>query len=243
LTANFILKMVTEMSKGQKKGSAFERKMCKVLSRWYSRGMKGRKGERDDIFWRTDGSGARATCRMKKGLSTSNSCGDVATLSGSGRRFIRLCMIELKKGYTAKKNQIRNESVSITNLVDSQLKNKKKEPILLRWVKKAIKEAEEHNRKHPIIIFQRDRKEPCIVIQRHTFQMLTKNFRRFINSNDGTLLWVQIQGLDFLVFPLSNFLWWCPPQAFFRKVRVLKRKDQWNIGQFGGKRIRNFKGF
>lgn len=43
------------------KGSVFEREICKALGRWWT------DGERDDIFWRTAGSGARATCRLERG--------------------------------------------------------------------------------------------------------------------------------------------------------------------------------
>jgi len=41
------------------KGSSFEREICTILSKWWT------NNERDDVFWRTAGSGARATTRSK----------------------------------------------------------------------------------------------------------------------------------------------------------------------------------
>jgi hypothetical protein len=67
------------MGKKSKKGSAFERSTLKELSTWFS------KGERDDIFWRTAGSGARATTRAKTGKMTADSAGDITAIHSSGK--------------------------------------------------------------------------------------------------------------------------------------------------------------
>jgi hypothetical protein len=78
---------------GQRKGSSFERAICKRLSLWWT------NDKRDDIFWRTSGSGARATTRSKQGRSTKNQYGDVQAVDPIGQPLIDLCAIELKKGY------------------------------------------------------------------------------------------------------------------------------------------------
>ena len=70
------------------KGSQFERQIAKELSKWFSR------GERDDLFWRTAGSGARATTRMKQNIDTANSAGDLGFLHLEGKPFIDICLIE-----------------------------------------------------------------------------------------------------------------------------------------------------
>jgi len=52
-TGERYIKEVMEMAKG----GEFERDISRFLSRWWT------YGERDDVFWRTSASGARATTR------------------------------------------------------------------------------------------------------------------------------------------------------------------------------------
>lgn len=59
---------------GKGKGSAFERVVCKQLSAWVS------AGKRDDLFWRTAGSGARATQVFKASGRTVQGVGDVVSV-------------------------------------------------------------------------------------------------------------------------------------------------------------------
>jgi hypothetical protein len=73
---------------GMKKGSAFERQICKQLSFWWS------NNEDPNIFWRSQGSGGRAT-RVK----SVQQYGDVAAVDPSGKRLLETVSIELKKGY------------------------------------------------------------------------------------------------------------------------------------------------
>ena len=79
------------MAKRQK-GQNFERDICKKLSLWY--------GGRKDIFWRTAGSGARATVRMKQDKCTALSAGDIGCIDPIGSQFLEVCLIELKRGYS-----------------------------------------------------------------------------------------------------------------------------------------------
>lgn len=83
------------MAKGKSKGSAFERQVAKDLSLWWT------KGERDDIFWRSQTSGARATQRKKQGKSTANQDGDLTAMDVIGQPLISKLSIELKCGYPA----------------------------------------------------------------------------------------------------------------------------------------------
>lgn len=80
------------MSNGNKKGSSFERKICKQLSLWWT------DGERDDVFWRSSQSGGRATQRAKKGKTTYGSYGDIAAVDPYGEPLLKLFTIELKRG-------------------------------------------------------------------------------------------------------------------------------------------------
>jgi len=80
---------------GSNKGSSFERDICKQLSLWIS------KGTRDDIFWRTAGSGARATNRKRRGQTTCNSEGDMGCLDAEFSWFTDGILIECKRGYNS----------------------------------------------------------------------------------------------------------------------------------------------
>lgn len=79
-----------------KKGSAFEREICKRLSLWWT------DGERDDVFWRSSQSGGRATLRAQKGMRTFGSYGDIAAVDPIGQPLLDVFTIELKRGSTYK---------------------------------------------------------------------------------------------------------------------------------------------
>lgn len=74
------------------KGASFERKISKELSLWWS------GGSRDDIFWRSCISGARATVRHRQGKDTFGSYGDIAAVDPVGQDLLRIVTIELKRG-------------------------------------------------------------------------------------------------------------------------------------------------
>lgn len=74
------------------KGPNFERETCKQLSDWWIAG-------RDDIFWRSDGSGGRATSRHKRGKATFGQVGDVRVSDPIGAPLLKAFTIELKRGY------------------------------------------------------------------------------------------------------------------------------------------------
>lgn len=75
------------------KGSDYERLLCERLSLWWT------DGERDDVFWRTAGSGARATTRHKAGKKTNGQHGDIGALDTVGAPLVSVLSIELKRGY------------------------------------------------------------------------------------------------------------------------------------------------
>lgn len=81
------------MSRSKQKGNKFERDICKKLSLWWS------NDDRDDIFWRSQTSGGRATQRAAKGKHTFGQSGDIAAVDPIGQPLIDLLTIELKKGY------------------------------------------------------------------------------------------------------------------------------------------------
>ena len=73
------------------KGENFERTVSKLFSLWWT------NGKENDIFWRTAGSGGRATVRMKKNLSTHDSAADIRAEHPDGKSFTKSCLIECKK--------------------------------------------------------------------------------------------------------------------------------------------------
>lgn len=79
---------------GSRKGSSWEREICKQLSLWWT------YGKDEDVFWRTAGSGARATVRSKQNKNTFGQHGDIQATNPTGQRLIDVCCIELKRGYS-----------------------------------------------------------------------------------------------------------------------------------------------
>jgi len=76
---------------GKTKGGEFERLIAKRLSLWLS------NGERDDLFWRTNGSGSRHTTRKKLDKDTEGQDGDIcSTCSGDSEKFRKIFSLELK---------------------------------------------------------------------------------------------------------------------------------------------------
>ena len=77
---------------GARKGSAFERTICRKLSEWWT------DGKTDDVFWRSSQSGGRATIRGRKGKRTAGSYGDIVALDPIGEPLLKMFTIELKCG-------------------------------------------------------------------------------------------------------------------------------------------------
>lgn len=131
------------------KGSQFERGFCRKLSLWWT------YGERDDIFWRSSGSGARATQRSKRGKKTSGSYGDVSAIDPSGFPLLKHLVIELKRGYN---------SHSITDLIDGKAK-----PLYLQWIDKLEKERKEAGADGWMLIVRKDHRKEMVFMNRLPF--------------------------------------------------------------------------
>ena len=231
--------------KVKSKGNNFERLICKKLSLWYS------ENKRDDIFWRTSGSGSRATQRMKNESLTINSCGDVCALDETGAKFINNYLIELKCGYghKIKKGKTPNgksscsisTGLSLADIVERMARDKAKKPLIIEWLDKAKKEARNNNIKEVIIIFKRDRKDICIVLSKTTFDMLELNHqKKWMYPNDGPSITAHFNSHTFKVLKLNDFLYWCNPKAFFRRISTLNKtgikrrnKKPWKKGKYG----------
>lgn len=77
------------MTSGPRKGSTFERTICRQLSRWVS------NGARDDLFWRNVISGGQFTFAARKGKAVGVP-GDLRATDPQGFEFLSLFMVECK---------------------------------------------------------------------------------------------------------------------------------------------------
>lgn len=216
------------------KGSDFERNAVKALSWWWS------YGERDDIFYRTAGSGARHTARMKKSISTYNSAGDVGYLDPEGKVLIDYFLIELKRGYTSmgritrKAIQTELERIEKKNLDPAEALQKfisrklkkggdvidvldfidaNKECVLTKWWDKAEKEKEKSGRKEILIILKRDMKNECIMT---TYNVIDT----FANIDDFRLIQFEPAGYQeqYIIVLLEDFLEKIDPNTIKRSI-------------------------
>jgi len=121
------------------KGSAFERKICRSLSLWWS------NGEQNDIFWRSPGSGAWARGKDKNNPGW----GDVMAVKPEGKPLTDKFVIELKRGYPK---------------LDIISDNIKSEGILIQFLIKLEKTCIQSGNRLPVLIYKKDRKQEMICI-------------------------------------------------------------------------------
>ncbi|MBW2632189.1 MAG: hypothetical protein JRC90_10640 [Deltaproteobacteria bacterium] len=192
--------MAKKRGMGKHKGNAFERKVSKQLSLWWTH------GKHDDIFWRTDTSGGRATIR--KGKRTYGQHGDICARHESGTALTELCTIECKHGYVKD---------SLADLIDRQERQK---PTYLKFIMQATKEKRSAKTPYWLLITQRTGREPLVLFphdmlmklfqyQSHfSFFNLSPNFRLTIKVPDKKEA-VWIAGTS-----LSEFTRWINPKCF-----------------------------
>ena len=131
---------------GHYKGSEFEREISRRLSLWWTQDLPE---PRDDIFWRTSGSGARATTRGKALKRTAYEYGDITCRDPIGKPLIDLFLIETKRGYS--------DGADLLDLL-----NPKKETYILDWWRKADKEMRQAGRRNKLIILSRNRRKTVV---------------------------------------------------------------------------------
>lgn len=186
---------------GKHKGSAFERKIARTLSLWWT------KGERDDIFARTMSSGSWGTGRAKLGRRTANQYGDLQAIDPIGQPLIDICCFELKIGYG---------HWSFLDMLDRPAKTN---TTIQEFLSQAMKSGE-LARRHPVVIAKRDRRVPIIIMPKKLSVFLSaaspSNLLIFYTKDVG--VWY--------VWRLSQFLRLVPPEMFFinrRLIRVVRR--------------------
>lgn len=179
--------------KGHGKGSAFERQIAKMLSLWWS------GGSRDDIFWRSQTSGARATQRKKSGKTTANQNGDLTAMDMIGQPLIDLVSIELKRGYPA---------FTIEGLVN---RPRLKKSVLKQFVEQCKREVEDTNRFWWLIVKQNQRQEVLIFPLSFQEWLRQKNFTKWRKLDHMTL---RFEGESVGVVRLEEMLKIMPVEIF-----------------------------
>lgn len=144
-------------ARGSKKGTPAERKLCRLLSLWWS------NGDNDFIFWRSDSSGAHATIRGKRGKDTAGQYGDICAVHSSGQPLIDLLVIEKKQGYSKE---------TIAHILDKPTKNKPNQ--YQEWFAKNHSTVRVSGAYSWWLIHQRDRQQELIFMPFSFWQELTK---------------------------------------------------------------------
>lgn len=190
------------------KGSSFERWAAKRLSLWWT---QDEDPPRDDVFWRTDGSGARATARAKRGKGTSNSCGDIGILDPCGQPLLDLIAFELKRGYSR---------YSVQDLLDHN-PAKGGKPEYLKWIEKAERVRQAAGAYSWMLIVKRDQKLPLVIYPNELNLMVaTPNWPGFtLRIKDEKDCWTQIKASL-----LEDWLEVVRPEMVIKAVAKLRKR-------------------
>lgn len=140
------------------RGREFERWFCSELSRWWTQDLTT---PRDDIFWRTAGSGGRATSRGKLGKNTANANGDICALDPLGQPFLDLITVELKRG--------RNR-ISPGDLLDCM--SKSAQQLWEEWIEQAVRSADIAGSFSWMVVTRRDRRRTLVTVPWHLRELL-----------------------------------------------------------------------
>ncbi len=176
-----------------KKGGAWEREASASLSLWISKSF----GDlRDDLIWRSAGSGSRASTARKQGKSRSSHAGDLCATDGRAQKFMDVFLIECK----AYRNLKLDGLFWLSSAGNLSL-----------FFDKPIEQAREH-RKWPMLLLKQNQRAPLIVLPRSIAKLATSvsalhpvvTFARSVSA-----------GFEFYaVFHLADFLQHVPFQAF-----------------------------
>lgn len=149
---------------GKGKGSEWERKVCKFLSKW----IQGT--ENPYLFWRQPASGGIATISQE---NAENLSGDIRSISPLSEDFCNKFCIECKSGY---------KSTSF----DKHFKYNISDPLKSFWVQ-VSNDAEKSNKKQMLIYKKKGLPTPWIGIDTEIYSKLNPHFKglRFIHIGWG----------------------------------------------------------
>lgn len=166
------------------KGGDFEREISAKFSLWWTNEV------RDDIFYRTDGSGGRATTRRKSKKTTAYQDGDMSFTDPIGEPLIKAWNVEMKTGYG---------KWSFLDKLDSRQKKITFEKFWEQTVEDAVASGRE-----PVLIFRRPRMMPCIVFYKKYVKKLAEHFGK---PKIPHIVYIG-NGETVVVFSLKDFFTW-----------------------------------
>lgn len=192
------------------KGSKYEREICVMLSKWWT------DGKREDVFWRSSGSGARAKTRGRKGRKTAGQHGDVCAIDPVGEPLIDLLTIEIKRGYNKH---------TIQDLIDRSAS------AALQWWETTVEQAVESHELSGsfawLLIVRRDQRTAMVVMPWVLWRTLVEvgvvilddvpQFELRVEIRDGMKVpdWHTLKGM-----PLKDFLRVVRPEHLKKLAKV-----------------------
>lgn len=185
---------MAKRTKGSAKGSSFERLICTRLSLWWSNHLY------DDLFWRTQASGARATMRARRSKSTAGQYGDVCATDERGRAFTKMFTISIKRGYSKH---------TIQDSIDGQRR------LFEEFFVEVELQARMADSLSWMLISQRDRRQMMIWLP----YPLSSSLRLHIMLDD--FAHVRTQDVDVIGFRFEDFVGELDPIIFTRYIERL----------------------
>jgi hypothetical protein len=184
------------------KGSEWERECSKILSLWAT------EGARDDVVWRTAGSGSRWATRRKRGSDTYNQAGDLCATDPCAQFLFDFLLVECKRGYAKGKP---SESINVLYWLDRP--SNTKPPLLAQWWEKADEERLRAGRSRAVLLFRRTGKRACIVLERDLMGDLEDYIGQYKHH---VIALYMAEGPTLLICDLEKWLEWCQPEAIKR---------------------------
>lgn len=200
------------------KGSSFERDICRQLSLWWSSQLPI---TRDDIFWRTSGSGARSTSRAKSGKKANLHCGDICAIDPIGQSFIDCFTVEIKRGYSR---------CTIADLLDKSPQAAEQQ--YEKWIAKAVEDQKRAGSLYWLLIVRRNQRRATVFMPMDFIIQLQMNvFGNHVVYPQPYLemeimVWMENKTLresvGIIGMPLEIFLETIKPRNILKLLRVKK---------------------
>jgi len=181
------------------KGSAFERDVCKLLSKW----VQG--SEKPYLFWRQPSSGGLATIsELNSDLS-----GDIRAVNPKGEFFANIFSIECKNGYPKTSFWQHLKEIKNFNIKDF-------------WIQ-CCDDAEKSDRR-PMLIYRKKGMKPFIAIDGITDSILRSKIDGLIELPSFTMRWRE-NLLEISIYDMKKFFKIVKPKDI--KKIFKRRKSIW----------------
>ena len=193
-------------AKGKAKGSAFERDICRTLTEY----VTGNK--RPEVFWRTAGSGGKASIERKLGIKNAIMAGDICCVNPRKKKavaFTSVFSVECKF----------YKSFSFDSLL-LQEKN-----LVLNWWFKCVKEARASD-KQPLLIFKKNNYPAFVAIFKSFYDEIIElsKDKKIPKLEQHVLRTMTIDypyGSPVVICKMDDFFRWFTP------YKILKYREYW----------------